>query len=57
MRKTKGFSWGAAGCSTALFTGVAMWEVLRRARPLRKARYVIMEGADHLVRLARIKDH
>ena len=50
VRKTKGFSWGAAGVSTALFTGVAMWEVIRKAKPLRKARYVIMEGADKLVR-------
>ena len=54
VRKTKGFSWGAAGVSTALFTGVAMWEVLRRARPLRKARYVIMEGADQLVRTSTV---
>ncbi|KAI9762038.1 MAG: adenyl-nucleotide exchange factor sse1 [Chaenotheca gracillima] len=48
VRKSKGFSWGAAGVSTALFTGVAMSEVIRRARPLRKARYVCMEGADKL---------
>lgn len=49
LRKTKGFSWGAAGVSTALFTGVAMADVIRRAKPLRKARYVCMEGADKLV--------
>lgn len=49
VRKTKGFSWGAAGVSTALFTGVAMADVIRRARPMRKARYVCMEGADKLV--------
>jgi nitrate reductase (NAD(P)H) len=49
VRKTKGFSWGAAGVSTALFTGVVMSEVLKRARPTRKARYVCMEGADKLV--------
>ena len=50
VRKTKGFSWGAAGLSTALFTGVAMSELIRRAQPTRKARYVCMEGADKLVR-------
>ena len=53
VRKTKGFSWGAAGVSTALFTGVAMWEVIQRAKPQRKARYVVMEGADKLVRRVR----
>ena len=50
VRKTKGFSWGAAGVSTALFTGVAMRELLNRAKPKRGARYVCMEGADKLVR-------
>jgi nitrate reductase (NAD(P)H) len=49
VRKTKGFSWGAAGVSTALWTGVAMSEVIRRAKPSRRARYVCMEGADKLV--------
>lgn len=49
VRKTKGFSWGPSGVSTALFTGVAMAEIIRRAKPLRKARYVCMEGADKLV--------
>lgn len=48
VRKTKGFSWGAAGVSTAIFTGVAMGDVLRKARPKRNARYVCMEGADKL---------
>ncbi|KAL1628717.1 hypothetical protein SLS56_005709 [Neofusicoccum ribis] len=48
VRKTKGFSWGAAGVSTALWTGVVMGDVLRRARPMRRARYVCMEGADKL---------
>ena len=51
VRKSKGFSWGAAGVSTALFTGVAMADLIRKARPKRKARYVCMEGADKLVRL------
>lgn len=53
VRKTKGFSWGAAGVSTALFTGVVMSDVIRRAKPLRKARYVCMEGADKLVSVQR----
>lgn len=49
VRKTNGFSWGSAGLSTALFTGPLMADVLRRARPLRRAKYVCMEGADKLV--------
>lgn len=49
VRKSKGFSWGAAGLSTALFTGVAMSDVIRRAKPSRRAKYVCMEGADKLV--------
>ncbi|TKA24887.1 Nitrate reductase [NADPH] [Salinomyces thailandicus] len=48
VRKTKGFSWGAAGVSTALFTGVVMGDVLKKAKPKRGARYVCMEGADKL---------
>ncbi|KAF2089628.1 nitrate reductase-like protein [Saccharata proteae CBS 121410] len=48
VRKTKGFSWGAAGVSTALFTGVVFGDILKRAKPLRRARYVCMEGADKL---------
>ncbi|KAF2472992.1 nitrate reductase [Lindgomyces ingoldianus] len=48
VRKSKGFSWGPAGVSTALFTGVVMADVIKRANPLRKARYVCMEGADKL---------
>lgn len=49
VKKSKGFSWGAAGLSTALFTGVAMADVIKKARPTRRARYVCMEGADKLV--------
>lgn len=49
VRKTKGFSWGAAGVSTALWTGVVMADIIRKAKPLRKARFVCMEGADLLV--------
>lgn len=48
VRKTKGFSWGPAGVSTALFTGVILSDVIKTAKPLRKARYVCMEGADKL---------
>jgi nitrate reductase (NAD(P)H) len=48
VRKTKGFSWGPAGVSTALFTGVLMADLLEKARPKRNARYVYMEGADAL---------
>ncbi|ODH43651.1 hypothetical protein ACO22_00995 [Paracoccidioides brasiliensis] len=48
VRKSQGFSWGAAGVSTALFTGPLMSSILRLAKPLRTARYVCMEGADRL---------
>lgn len=48
VRKTKGFSWGAAGLSTALWTGVALGDLLLRAVPKRGARYVCFEGADKL---------
>lgn len=48
VRKTKGFSWGPAGVSTALFTGVVLGDVIRRAKPKRKGRYLCMEGADKL---------
>ena len=49
VRKTKGFSWGAAGVSNALWTGVAMGEIIKRAGLKRGARYICMEGADKLV--------
>ncbi|KAK1907764.1 hypothetical protein P3342_006093 [Pyrenophora teres f. teres] len=48
VRKSKGFSWGPAGVSTALFTGVVMKDIIERAQPLRRAKYVCMEGADKL---------
>ncbi len=48
VRKTKGFSWGAAGLSTALWTGVSLGDLLARAVPKRGARYVCFEGADKL---------
>ena len=49
VRKSKGFSWGPSGVSTALFTGVVMADIIKKAKPTRKARYVCMEGADKLV--------
>ncbi|CAG8949580.1 hypothetical protein HYFRA_00007813 [Hymenoscyphus fraxineus] len=48
VRKSKGFSWGAAGVSTALWTGVPIGELIQRACPMRGAKYVCMEGADKL---------
>ncbi|KAI0135978.1 hypothetical protein F4776DRAFT_663826 [Hypoxylon sp. NC0597] len=48
VRKTKGFSWGAAGLSTALWTGVVIGDLLRAAGPKRGAKYVCFEGADKL---------
>lgn len=48
VRKSKGFSWGPAGLSTALWTGVPIGELLAQARPKRGARYVCFEGADKL---------
>ncbi|KAK8118590.1 uncharacterized protein PG998_003216 [Apiospora kogelbergensis] len=48
VRKTKGFSWGAAGLSTALWTGVVIGDLLKRAMPKRGAKYVCLEGADKL---------
>jgi nitrate reductase (NAD(P)H) len=48
VRKSKGFSWGPAGLSTALWTGVTLPELLARAVPKRGARYVCFEGADKL---------
>lgn len=48
VRKSKGFSWGAAGLATALWTGVPIGELLARARPHRGAKYVCLEGADKL---------
>lgn len=57
VRKTKGFSWGAAGLSTALWTGVPLYILLAKSKPLMsgrkrgskgRARYVCFEGADKL---------
>ncbi|CAZ85382.1 unnamed protein product [Tuber melanosporum] len=48
VRKSQGFSWGAAGVSTSLFTGPLLASVIAAARPQRNARYLCMEGADEL---------
>ncbi|RDA88461.1 hypothetical protein CP532_6678 [Ophiocordyceps camponoti-leonardi (nom. inval.)] len=50
VRKSKGFSWGPAGLSTALWTGTAIGKLLAQAEPQYKkgARYVCFEGADKL---------
>ncbi|KAL4774719.1 nitrate reductase [NADPH] [Aspergillus nidulans var. acristatus] len=48
VRKSKGFSWGSAALSTALFTGPMMADIIKSAKPLRRAKYVCMEGADKL---------
>ncbi|KAF4594893.1 Nitrate reductase [Ophiocordyceps camponoti-floridani] len=40
VRKSKGFSWGSAGLSTALWTGIAIGQLLARAEPLKGARYI-----------------
>ncbi|KAK7682149.1 hypothetical protein QCA50_014736 [Cerrena zonata] len=49
VRKSLGFSWGAAGVSTALWTGVYLADVLKYVQPIRPhARHVIFEGTDDL---------
>jgi nitrate reductase (NAD(P)H) len=48
VRKSKGFSWGPAGLSTALWTGVPLGELISRSVPKRGAKYVCFEGADKL---------
>ncbi|CAE6498186.1 unnamed protein product [Rhizoctonia solani] len=47
--KGLGFNWGAAGVSTALFTGVYLADVLQYVKPIRPmAKHVIFEGTDSL---------
>lgn len=48
VRKSKGFSWGPAGLSTALWTGVPIGDLLAQAMPIRGAKFVCFEGADEL---------
>jgi nitrate reductase (NAD(P)H) len=48
IQKSLGFSWGAAGVSTALFTGVYLADILDLVSPGKTARHVIFEGNDSL---------
>ncbi|OAX35875.1 hypothetical protein K503DRAFT_867968 [Rhizopogon vinicolor AM-OR11-026] len=49
VQKTLGFSWGAAGVSTALWTGVYLADILDYVKPIRRqAKYVVFEGGDNL---------
>lgn len=48
VQQSLGFSWGAAGLSTALFTGVYLADVLSYVRSIRGAKHVIFEGVDDL---------
>lgn len=48
VQKSLGFSWGAAGLSTALFTGVRLCDVLDYIQPQRGAKHVVFEGGDSL---------
>lgn len=48
VRKSKGFSWGPAGLSTALWTGVPLFKLLERAGIKRGAKYVYFEGDEKL---------
>ena len=53
VSKGLGFNWGAAGLSTALFTGVYLADVLEYVKPTRsqdgrKPQHVVFEGIDKL---------
>ncbi|KAG2006713.1 acyl-CoA dehydrogenase [Coprinopsis cinerea AmutBmut pab1-1] len=48
VQKSLGFSWGAGGLSTALFTGVRLSDVLEFVQPQKGAKHVIFEGGDSL---------
>lgn len=48
IQQSLGFSWGAGGVSTALFTGVYLADVLAHVQPVKGARHVVFEGADAL---------
>lgn len=49
VSQSLGFSWGAAGLSTALFTGVYLADLLEMAKPTRpRAKHVVFEGIDQL---------
>ncbi|KAH3670377.1 hypothetical protein OGAPHI_000892 [Ogataea philodendri] len=46
VKKGTGFNWGAAGTSTSLWTGCMLGDVIAKAKPHKKARYIWMEGCD-----------
>ena len=54
VRKGLGFNWGAAGVSTALFTGVYLADILALVKPIphpetgARPAHVVFEGADNL---------
>lgn len=53
VRRSLGFNWGAAGLSTALFTGVYLADILRyvgitKGKRGEIARHVVFEGGDAL---------
>ncbi|KZT30292.1 hypothetical protein NEOLEDRAFT_1127249 [Neolentinus lepideus HHB14362 ss-1] len=49
VRKSLGFSWGAAGVSTALWTGIYLSDVVDYVKPIRgQAKHVVFEGGDSL---------
>ncbi|CAA7263902.1 unnamed protein product [Cyclocybe aegerita] len=48
VAKSLGFSWGAGGVSTALFTGVYLADLLEYVRPTKGAKHVVFEGSDDL---------
>lgn len=46
VKKSQGFNWGSAGISTSLWTGPLLWDIIERAQPMKRARWVCMEGGD-----------
>lgn len=50
VQTSLGFSWGAGGVSTALFTGVYLADILEHVKPLKGAKHVIFEGGDLLAK-------
>ncbi|CDK24718.1 unnamed protein product [Kuraishia capsulata CBS 1993] len=46
VKKGTGFNWGAAGTSTSLWTGPMLGDIIEKAGPHKRARYVWMEGGD-----------
>lgn len=48
VQKSLGFSWGSAGLSTALFTGVRLSDVVEYVQPQKGAKHVIFNGGDSL---------